>query len=58
MVAEPGRVAHELLRRYGDIMTRMTLDTPYHADASLVAAIAAEIQAAGSAARSRVRSKQ
>jgi alkanesulfonate monooxygenase SsuD/methylene tetrahydromethanopterin reductase-like flavin-dependent oxidoreductase (luciferase family) len=45
VVAEPDRVAPELLRRYGDIMTRMTLYTPYHADAGLVAAIAAEIQA-------------
>lgn len=45
VVAEPAGVAPELARRYGDIMTRMTLYTPYQADAGLVAAIAAEIQA-------------
>jgi len=46
VTGEPGRIAPELLRRYGDIMTRMTLYTPYDADAALVAAIAAELQAA------------
>jgi probable F420-dependent oxidoreductase len=45
IVGEPDRVAPELLRRYGDIMTRMTLYTPYPADAGLLAAIAAQIQA-------------
>jgi probable F420-dependent oxidoreductase len=45
VVTEPARVAPELLRRYGDIMTRMTLYTPYQAAAGLVAAIGAEIQA-------------
>ncbi len=45
VAGEPDRVAPELLRRYGDIMTRMTLYTPYQADAGLVAAIAAELQA-------------
>jgi hypothetical protein len=44
VVAEPARVAPELLRRYGDIMTRVTLYTPDQAEAGLVAAIAAEIQ--------------
>lgn len=29
VVAEPDRVAAELLRRYGDLMSRMTLYTPY-----------------------------
>jgi probable F420-dependent oxidoreductase len=32
VVAEPGAVAAELLRRYGDVMTRMTLYTPYALD--------------------------
>jgi probable F420-dependent oxidoreductase len=45
VVAEPDRVATELRRRYGDVMTRMTLYVPYRADRDLLARIAAEVQA-------------
>jgi probable F420-dependent oxidoreductase len=45
VVAEPDQVAAELLRRYGDVMTRMSLYTPYHLDAAQAQAIAAEVQA-------------
>jgi hypothetical protein len=36
-------VAGELLRRYGDVMTRMTLYTPYPIDPALSARIAHDI---------------
>jgi probable F420-dependent oxidoreductase len=39
VVAEPGAVAAELLRRYGDMMTRMTLYTPYALDPDALALI-------------------
>jgi len=39
-----GQVAAELLRRYGDIMTRMTLYTPYATDAAVTRQIAADLQ--------------
>ena len=44
VTAEPGRVAAELLRRYGDIMTRMTLYTPYAIDPAVTRQIAADLQ--------------
>jgi len=44
VTAEPGQVAAELLRRYGDIMTRMTLYTPYAIDAAVTRQIAADLQ--------------
>ena len=44
VTAEPGQVAAELLRRYGDIMTRMTLYTPYATDAAVTRQIAADLQ--------------
>jgi probable F420-dependent oxidoreductase len=43
VVEEPDRVAGELLRRYGDVMTRMTLYTPYPIDPALSARIAHDI---------------
>jgi len=46
VVAEPGKVAVELLRRYGDIMTRMTLYTPYAVDPAVTEQIAADLRAA------------
>ncbi len=46
VTAEPDRVAAGLLRRYGDIMTRMTLYTPYAIDPAVVAQIVADLQAA------------
>jgi len=45
VVAEPGDVAAELLRRYGDVMTRMTLYTPYAVDPGITAQIAADLRA-------------
>jgi probable F420-dependent oxidoreductase len=45
VVAEPGAVAAELLRRYAGVMTRMTLYTPYPIDAGLLAGIAAAVRA-------------
>jgi probable F420-dependent oxidoreductase len=47
VVAEPGAVAAELLRRYGDVMTRMSLYTPYALDPAVTAQIVAELRAAG-----------
>jgi hypothetical protein len=44
VTAEPGQVAAELLRRYGDIMTRMTLYTPPGVDAAVTRQIAADLQ--------------
>jgi probable F420-dependent oxidoreductase len=46
VVAEPGAVAAELLRRYGDLMTRMTLYTPYGIDPAISAQITADLRAA------------
>jgi probable F420-dependent oxidoreductase len=46
VVAEPGQVAAELMRRYGDIMTRMTLYTPYAIDPAVTEQIAAGLRAA------------
>jgi probable F420-dependent oxidoreductase len=39
VVTEPGAVAAELLRRYGDLMTRMTLYMPYAADPVVTAQV-------------------
>jgi probable F420-dependent oxidoreductase len=47
VVAEPGAVAAGLLRRYGDVMTRMSLYTPYALDPAVTAQIVAELRAAG-----------
>ena len=46
VVAEPGAVAAELLRRYGDLMTRMTLYTPYDIDPATSAQIITDLRAA------------
>jgi probable F420-dependent oxidoreductase len=46
VVAEPGAVAAELLRRYGDVMTRMTLYTPYAADPGVTAQIVGDLRVA------------
>jgi probable F420-dependent oxidoreductase len=44
VVAEPGAVAAELLRRYGDVMTRMSLYTPYALDPAVTAQIVADLR--------------
>jgi probable F420-dependent oxidoreductase len=44
VVAEPGAVAAELLRRYGDVMTRMTLYTPYVLDPAAHAQIVSDLR--------------
>jgi probable F420-dependent oxidoreductase len=44
VVAEPGDVAAELLRRYGDVMTRMTLYAPYVIDPGVTAQIVADLR--------------
>ena len=44
VVAEPGAVAAELLRRYGDVMTRMSLYTPYAADPAVTAQIVGDLR--------------
>jgi probable F420-dependent oxidoreductase len=44
VVAEPGAVAAELLRRYGDVMTRMTLYTPYALDPAAHAQIVSDLR--------------
>jgi probable F420-dependent oxidoreductase len=46
VVAEPGQVAAELLRHYGDLMTRMSLYTPYDIGFEITAQIVAELRAA------------
>ena len=46
VVAEPGEVAAELLRRYGDVMTRMSLYTPYALDPAVTARIVGDLRAA------------
>jgi probable F420-dependent oxidoreductase len=54
VVAEPGAVAAELLRRYGDLMSRMTLYTPYATDPAVTAQIVGDLRGDGaSAPRSR-----
>jgi probable F420-dependent oxidoreductase len=47
VVAEPGAVAAELLRRYGDLMTRITLYTPYALDPAVTAQIVGDLRAGG-----------
>jgi probable F420-dependent oxidoreductase len=47
VVAEPGAVAAELLRRYGDVMNRMSLYTPYALDPAVTGQIVADLRAAG-----------
>jgi probable F420-dependent oxidoreductase len=47
VVAEPGAVAAELLRRYGDLMTRMTLYLPYAADPAVVAQVVVGLRGDG-----------
>lgn len=44
VVAEPDAVAAELARRYGDVMTRMTLYTPYDLDPEVALGIAARLR--------------
>jgi probable F420-dependent oxidoreductase len=46
VTAEPGQVAAGLLGRYGDVMTRMSLYTPYAIDAGVARQITAGLQAA------------
>jgi probable F420-dependent oxidoreductase len=46
VVAEPGSVADELLRRYGDVMTRITLYTPYDLDPGVTEQIVGDLRAA------------
>ena len=45
VTAEPDQVAAALLHRYGDIMTRMTLYTPYAIDPGVIGQIVAGLQA-------------
>ena len=45
VTAEPDQVAAALLRRYGDVMTRMTLYTPYAIDPGVISQIVAGLQA-------------
>jgi probable F420-dependent oxidoreductase len=53
VVAEPGAVAAELLRRYGDVMTRMTLYTPFAMDPGVTEQIVAGLRAPGLTAPQR-----
>lgn len=45
VVGEPAQVGAELLRRYGDLMTRMTFYTPYGIDSGVTAQVAEAIRA-------------
>jgi probable F420-dependent oxidoreductase len=47
VVARPDAVAGDLLRRYGDVMTRMTLYMPYAAGPGVTAQIVSGLRAAG-----------
>jgi probable F420-dependent oxidoreductase len=53
VVEEPAGVASELLRRYGDLMTRMTFYTPYDLEPSVAAGIASEVTSGSMAAGGR-----
>jgi probable F420-dependent oxidoreductase len=44
VVAEPDAVAGELLRRFGDVMTRMTIYAPYPMDPAVAAVLCADLQ--------------
>jgi probable F420-dependent oxidoreductase len=46
VVAEPDRVTGELLKRYGDLMTRMTFYMPYEADKTVTNQIAEALRSA------------
>jgi len=46
VVAEPDQVSGELLKRYGDLVTRWTFYMPYEADKSVVDQIAQELRSA------------
>jgi probable F420-dependent oxidoreductase len=46
VVGAPEEIGGELLKRYGDVMTRMTFYTPYDVDRSVTEQIADEIRAA------------
>ena len=48
VVEEPDRVAGTLLRRFGDVMTRMSLYLPYESDPEIGARIAADVHSATS----------
>jgi len=45
VVAEPDQVGPEILRRYGDVMTRMTFYTPYGIDGGVTAQVAEAVRA-------------
>jgi probable F420-dependent oxidoreductase len=45
VVAEPGAVAAELRRRYGDVFTRMSLYTPYAIDPQITAQVVSDLNA-------------
>jgi probable F420-dependent oxidoreductase len=47
VVGEPEQIAGELLRRYGDVVTRISFYAPYHSDAERWAKVFAALQAAG-----------
>lgn len=49
VVAEPGSVAAELMRRYGDVMTRMTLYTPYALGPDVTTQIVSDLRQAAPA---------
>jgi probable F420-dependent oxidoreductase len=46
VVGEPAKVVGELLRRYGDVFTRLTLDTPYPIARDLADEVAAGVRSA------------
>ncbi|NJC74262.1 LLM class F420-dependent oxidoreductase [Planosporangium thailandense] len=47
VVGEPERVADEILRRYGDVVTRISFYAPYESDPDRWAKVFAALQAAG-----------
>ena len=46
VAGSPAQVAHELLSRFGDVVTRISLYTPYRADPEDIAAVTAALRAA------------
>jgi probable F420-dependent oxidoreductase len=49
VVGAPAEAGAEVVRRYGDVLDRLTLYTPYDADPALMAEVAAAVRAAAGA---------
>ena len=45
IVGQPGQIAPELARRYGDVVQRITFYSPYKSDRALWAQVLADVKA-------------